>query len=740
MKRHSQSFLLLALLTLALATAIPAHSENSGLETVSPLGGLTITVDAASRRYTLSDSVRRWTFTGSVEAPLSISAPDSGSDSIGKYDQLSFNWSQDGHAYIGTIRTYAGKYEALFSLESPQELTGPTPDFPDFTAFPSGLHTMSYRDVVFSPHSFDLQQTSTPWVFFDDHFNTAVLSPASDFIVAQMSGSLDTSLASGINSNITALPAGFKHLTALVIGSGIESTIHEWGNALTALSDKPKPNDDSDLMLKYLGYWTDNGATYYYNYDLDKGYTGTLLAVRDEYKSENIPLRYFQLDSWWYQKTRTGPNGAAGGPKNPKLPEGSWNAYGGTLDYSASPALFPNGLAAFDHDLGVPIAVHGRWIDPISPYHSQYKISGIAPVDPRYWDDRAKYLAQNGVFCYEQDWLVDLYKYSPDMATNLDIGNAFTDNMANAAKANGETLQYCMATPRFFLQGSKYDNLTTIRTSEDKFIRPRWNDFLYTSILADALHIRPWTDVLNSEDTGCLVASTLSAGPVGIGDKIGEELVPNIWKVIRGDGVIVKPDAPLLPTDSSILNDFKGTRLPLVASTFTNNGVKTIYVFALTRTGDSSDVSFSPASFGCTGKVYVSSLNGASKEINASDKFKDNIQATSWNSYIIAPVGKSGIAFLGDAGKFVGTGRQRIKSIADLPRELDATVLMASGESNIVLTGFASAVPTVIVDGKTLYSSYDAQTRQFSVTLTNPAAAGTDGIATLKVIIRKKAG
>jgi hypothetical protein len=727
------------ILPAAFALAGFAFCHPALSDTVPAAAGLTVSVNSTANSYSLQSANPAWSFSGTVDGSMTHVSRESGRDPIGAYSETSFQWD-DGHPFVGTIRVYTGQSVALFSIKSTDVLAGPTPDFPSFNTIPSNLKTLSFRDSNFSPHEFSLAQTSTPWILFDGSADTAVLSPASDFIVSQMHGGLDTTIGSGIQPTIASLPVGFTHLTLLTVGVGIETTIHHWGDALTALSGKPEPSDDSDLMLKYLGYWTDNGAVYYYNYDFNKGYTGTLLAVKDEFKSENIPLKYFQLDSWWYQKTRTSPNGRVGGPKNAKLPDGNWNAYGGTLDYSASPALFPQGLKKFDDDLGVPIAVHGRWIDPTSPYHAQYQISGIAPIDPRYWDDRAKYLADSGVFCYEQDWLIDLYQYSPEMATDLTVGNAFTDNMARAAKANGETLQYCMATPRFFLQGSRYDNLTTIRTSDDYFVRERWNNFFYTSIFANALHIRPWTDVLMSAELGNIAIATLSSGPVGIGDKMGTESIPNIMKSIRGDGAIIKPDAPLLPTDSSILNDDVNAHLPLVASTYTDNGQKTVYVFAFTRTGDSSAVSFTPSSLGLSGKVYVTALSGASKEQDSSDPFADTLDADGWALYSVAPVGKSGIAFLGDANKFVGTGRQRITSIVDKPSGLTVQVVLSLEESSTTLAGYSETAPKVSVSAGTAGPvDFNAQSGYFTVTITKPASLlllplGADALTRLTAV------
>jgi len=112
----------------------------------------------------------------------------------------------------------------------------------------------------------------------------------------------DGSLACGINSSIAQLPAGFTHRTWLTIQPGINRALTTWGNALTGLTGKVRPANDCAVELNKLGYWTDNGATYYYNYSAARGYIGTMLAVRDEFAAKGLPLGYLQLDSWWYPK------------------------------------------------------------------------------------------------------------------------------------------------------------------------------------------------------------------------------------------------------------------------------------------------------------------------------------------------------------------------------------------------------------------------------------------------------
>ena len=706
-------FLLAASLPVRAAVLPPAPSK------------ITVSVDQATGTYKIVVHQPAWTFVGSVGAQLSGVTTGQGRDRMGAYQEIGFRWQSD-IPYGGTIRRYQNKPLVLFTLTARQASRHITAEFPRFTTFPQNLHPLSFEDSAFSPHSFRLAHNATPWVLFDDEAQTAVLSVASDFLVSQMHGDGKTTLACGLNPELTGLSAGFTHKSLLVIGGGIQATLQTWGHALTDLAGKKRPTNEADILLKYFGYWTDNGATYYYHYDPDKGYAGTLLALRARYRQEHIPLRYLQLDSWWYQKTRTSPAGKQEGPKNPKLPEGTWNAYGGTLEYAASPALFPQGLAAFQKQIGLPLVVHARWIDPASPYHQQYTISGIAPIDPRWWNDRAAYLGQSGVVCYEQDWLSEIYPHSPEMARTLGVGAAFTDNMARATRQHGQTLQYCMATPRFFLQGAQYGNLTTIRTSGDRFERGKWNDFLYTSLLAQALGLWPWVDVFLSNETDNLLLATLSAGPVGTGDAFGQESRDNILRAVRTDGIIVKPDAPLVPTDASVIADSRQAHTPLVAATFTQHGsIRTVYVFAVARPGDDSAVTFSPASLGLTGNVYVYNyFDKTARRLSATETFHDTLGPTGRSYYILAPVSPSGMAFLGDAGKFVGTGKQRITALRDEPGKLTAKVLCTSGETAVTLHGYAAYAPQVSVTGGTDGPvAYDPVTQHFTFAVAPNASA-----------------
>jgi hypothetical protein len=677
---------------------------------------ITVTVNAASGDYTVESKALHWTFGGSIGQPLQNVHHKQGKDAAGTYQSVSFTW-KNGMNYGGTIRWYADKPVVIFSLSFPDGAHQAPVAFPDFTQIPSGLYHFSYRDINFAPPEFKLGETSTPWLLFDANKKACVISPASDFIVSKLTGDGNSQISSGLNSELQQLPAHFTHSTIMVLDNGIRTAWDDWGNALRAIYHRNRPANDADPVLKYFGYWTDNGADYYYNYDTTLGYAGTLLAVRKQYEKEGIPMGYMQLDSWWYEKSIIDPDGRPDADhKNPELPSGPWNRYGGLMEYRADPFLFPNGLKAFQQKLGLPLVTHNRWVDPTSPYRKMYKISGFAAVDPAYWKEIMGYIKSAGVVCYEQDWLNFIYNKSPQMASTLSVGNAFTDGMAHAAKAAGIDLQYCMAMPRFFMQGLKYDNLTTIRTSDDRFEPRKWMSFIFTSQLAYEMGIWPWCDVFKSPETGNMIVSVLSAGAVGTGDALGKEDKANIMMACRNDGVLVKPDLPLLPMDEDYIQMAKRENKPILAYTYTQHGdIRTGYVFAFAdKETTDYQVDFKPEDVGEQGEVVIyTPQDNHLKIMNAGESFHDELAADKYAYYIIAPVTSSGIAFLGDEGKIAATGKKRIATIKDMGKTLQVKVLFAKGEKDVMLHGYCKR--PVTADKGSI--AQDAATHLFTLTL-----------------------
>ena len=716
--RHS------VLLSLAFALSVlPCHAA---ITSVTGADGIAATIDEQSGRYEVRAKEPNWVFAGTLGAAASDVSVQDGQDRLGAFRELSFRW-RDRVALRGSIRTYVERPVLLFAITS----TEPNSDaavirFPRFTEFPKNLHGFSYVNRDFAPSSFALEENATPWLLYDDQAHATVLSPAANYMIASMHGDGKTEIASGLNESVTALPAGFTHLTLMALGVGVNATWDSWGSALTGLQGVQRPGNDADIGLRYLGYWTDHGGEYYYDYDRKLGYAGTLEALVQRYRAEGIPIRYLQLDSWWYYKTYTDPDGRTGKPKNERLPLEEWNRYGGLIKYQAHPSLFPEGLAAFQQRVGLPLIAHNRWIDPASPYHQRYRISGFAALDPDWWREIIGYLSSAQVVTYEQDWLNVIYEHSPELAASPQA-DAFSDGMARAAQEKGLSIQYSMALPRQFLQGTRYGNLTTIRVSGDHFGREKWDTFLYTSRLASALGIWPWCDVFMSRQTDNLLLATLSAGMVGIGDRIGAEDKKNLLHAVRTDGVIVKPDTPLVPLDAMYT---AGSRRPMIAAAHTDHGaLRTGYVFSYGRAFEVVNVAFTPAQVGVPRDVYVyDARHRTARRLAASDAFTFALGPNETAYFVVSPVARAGIALLGDEGKFVPDGRKRIAALSDEPDRLTATVMFAPLEPSVRLFGYAPRRPSVTAQtGSVGELDFDQRTGRFEVSVSPGPKTGLEG-------------
>ncbi len=684
-------------------------SGISSAETISEFSsGLTLTVSEAGW-YAVQSQDPPFRFGGDLGTPLSDLVMGGGADNLGQYREFTFRYSSNGARAAG-IRIYADKPIVLFSLTYLEG--GPnTARFPDLTDYPRQPFHLTFDDI-FGRYRFDRFSKDSPWVFFDARANTFILSPASNFNAATTIMGKAQDIQTGINPDIATLPAGLKQDTILVIEKGVNKAFDTWGRALTRMYGKTRPANDADVVLDRLGYWTDAGARYWYQFEPNLSYTETLLRVKQEYEQRGVPLGYMQLDSWFY----------------PKGANAQWTDFeGGIYRYEADATLFPQGLKSFQEALGIPLLTHARWIDVSSPYRREYKMSNNVATDPLYWESIADYLDKSGAVGYEQDWL----GAKAQTSLNLNDARDFFGNMASAYQSRKINIQYCMPLPAHFMQSVRYDNVTTIRASNDQFLRNKWDEFLFASRFASALGLWPWSDAVRSPETDNLLLSTLSSGPVGVGDRIGEVDVKSLLRAVRADGVIVKPDDSMVPLDESFINDAQGLDKPMVAFTYTDfEQSRALYVFAYRR-GEDSGVSFTPAALGLTGRVYVYNyFTGAGTLADANAPYRDSMQADR-AYYIVVPIGPSGIGFLGDAGHFVSLGKKRIVQLKD-SGSLQTAVVFAKGETSRMVFGYSPSSPAVVATrGVVSLSEYDENTHIFRLTLT------PDGVGVALITIRQ---
>ena len=663
-----------------------------------------------SGEYRIACLETRWSLQGKLRDKPDAVTGRTGADRLGAWREVAAR----SRGEIATIRVYESEPVVLFR-EKRIEAGSNAHIFPDFDALPSGLMKFSYGVNTFAKYQFGSLGAEGPWVLFDKGRSTLVLAPTDHFLAANMTDGPGSVEAGGIDPQITTLPAGFEHGTMLVLGKGIAATLDTWGRALQVLNGKRPVPDDADVLLRKFGYWTDNGASYYYKFDPSLGYEGTLLAVRDAYRKLGIPLAYMQLDSWWYPKEKGNSLAAM--------------AVNGETVYRASPEIFPKGLRAYQGEMGLPFVVHARWVAADSPYRREYTMSRNVVLSPAFWKSTASYLHDGGVAVYEQDWLNE----NARPAVNLSDPQQFLGNMAHGMGEEGISIQYCMPLPGYFLASTRYQDLETIRVSDDRFQRSRWDEFLYGSALAHAVGLWPWSDVFMSRELPELILSTLSAGPVGVGDALGQIDASNLKRAMRADSVLLKPDVPVEPIDASFIADADTSSAPMIAATRSGDEVE---VFAYPRADSQAQATVSLRQLGIQGPAYAWDwVRHAGRRIPAGGSFAMLFQ-DGWAYSVVTPVGKDGIAILGDTDRIVPLSRERFPSFGNGVTDAHATVTYAPGEEAVTLTGYAATRPVLrAVKGSLDAMDYDQRTQLFSVSV-HPAA----GERTAEVAIQLPAG
>ena len=684
-------------------TAAPVPPPTTSVSTGS---GLTVSVSATGA-YQVTVVSPAWQFSGDVGSPLLNLSAQSGADNVdGPYSEISFDFIS-GASRHAAIRAYSASRAVLFTVTVPSGAPN-TFSFPSLATYPAGLHHIAFAGLFGYP-TFYGSNSESPAVFFDSSYNTFILSPASHFMVASTGSSPAGQLASGISTQIQSLPAGFTHQTLLVVETGVNHAFDTWGTLLTRITGKTRPANDSDLTLNTLGYWTDAGSTYYYSMAPGLAYPDTLSAVKADFARQGFSLGYLQLDSWFY----------------PKGAPGDWlSTQGGIYQYFAASPPFSTSLAAFQSNLGIPLLTHSRWIDPGSPYRQQYRMSGNVSTDPLYWAAVAGYLASSGAAAFEQDWLFSLA--STDY--NLTDADDFLGNMSTALSARNIAIQYCSATTRHFLQSAQYNNVTTIRVSPDRFDQTRWTSFLYASRLASAVGAWPFTDVFLSSETPNLLLATLSAGPIGVGDPIGAINAANLQHAVRPDGVIVKPDVPITPIDSTFWSDSTNALAPIVAASYTDfGGLRAWYLFLYPQSAN-TQAAFRLSDLGISRPVLLYDyFQGTASIVQPGDLLNEIVP--SYQYLVAAPIGPSGIAVVGDAGNYVTLGKKRIASLTD-DGAVHIKVVFAPGESARTLFGYSPGPIAIVAEsGRVGHIDYDSATGQFRVEVT-PAA---DASASLRI-------
>eukprot|EP01116_Phalansterium_solitarium_P018896 TRINITY_DN5142_c0_g1_i3.p1 TRINITY_DN5142_c0_g1~~TRINITY_DN5142_c0_g1_i3.p1 ORF type:complete len:741 (-),score=235.75 TRINITY_DN5142_c0_g1_i3:178-2400(-) len=647
----------------------------------------------------------QWFKTDDQSLKLKSFSTSSGTDNFGAYQLSLLLWAAGGTPFSTYFRVYNDIEMIVFGQVFPQgannTAVGDNSDV--ISAFPtlqktSGtpLNYLTFFGCFAYPHLGHFDPASqvpggasagAPLVFFDANLRTVVFSPFNNFMVGvQTTSKALNTIAFGLQGLVKQVPNGFVHETVAIGGHSVNSALYTWGSALLTAGGKTRSSVNSDVVIQQLGYWTDNGAYYYYNTESDKNYEQTMVDTKLSLDASGLPVRNWQFDSWWYFKGN----------------------HSGVSLWEPRPDVFPDGFDYVQDKIPLPYTLHNRYFANNSTYLADYKFIVedycALPLDINLFLHIMGKAKAWGMVVYEQDWLITTYQEM--QATQNDVYNAHTwlKAMGDAASQLNLTIQYCMPLPNHLLQSTTIQAVTQSRASND--YNPGNDQWKvgYTGMLLWSLGLMPFKDDFwtTSNQPNCpssfaqcvepnpvlqALVATLTAGPVGFSDAIGHTDTELVMRTSRADGLLLKADKPATPVDKVLLQfDFSSEPQLYEAwsSTTTLSGTTWTYVLGADLP---TDVTLTPGDLGLpSGGSFVAwdFFANTTAPFDAGHplvlKAAKQSVPVDFSYYTISPVLSNGWTIIGELSKFITVSPGRVSAAGTITNGVSISILAASKE------------------------------------------------------------
>jgi len=678
---------------------------------------------------------------GRVATGLEPGARSRGSDDLGEFERLELAIPDAPLAVAASVRAYRERALLVFRLEAREALSGiatgelgdPAVAFPWFVpaarepgGAPEGVRGFGHQytqfalptaagsdlsDFFLAPLVRDLAVVFPLWLIAPD-LRSLLLAPLDAFheqviVVPRGRERAADGVRCGWHGDLERVPAGFASELALWAAPGPRRALETHGRALLERHRTVRPTRYDDAAVGKLSYWTDNGAAYWYRSEPGLGVPETLERTVAELRAAGVPFHAFQLDSWFYPHEV--PRELNPGSKTDVPPTGM-------MRWEARPDMLPDGVRALRRRLGdPPLILHSRHFSSQSPYFERepawLDADRAHPRTPALLERLVAQAAAWGAIQYEQDWLSESFLGVRGLREEPGRARAWQEGLDRAAGAHGLSLQWCMATPADFFQTVTLRRVNAIRTSGDyRYIigsQALWSWFLYGNALARSLGLWPFKDVFLSRTDGAgldgdplaeveALLSALSAGPVGIGDRLGRTDVERVRRTCRADGVLVKPDVPLAAVERCFAGHTTFEPVPLIAECYSDHPLgRTSYVVALHAWRKNEPLRFriEPGELGDSApQGPVAALDwrsGAIERLAPGAGWSLELAPRGFDFRVLAPLAHGEIAVFGDLRLFATAGDRRVRDLRATARGVALDVLGAPGE-RVAITGFAA--------------------------------------------------
>jgi hypothetical protein len=482
-------------------------------------------------------------------------------------------------------------------------------------------------------------------------------------------------LRAGWHGDLDDVPAGFATELAIIAGNGARDCFARWARLLRARSQVAAPARDSDVLGTRVSYWTDNGSAYWYRTEPGLDAASTVVAAVDDLEARGLPVGSVQLDSWWYPHEVLRPFNTDEWVVPPS----------GMVRWEARDDVLPDGVGSLRERLGRrPLVAHCRHLSSQASYVDEMPMwidaDRAHPQGAELYERLLDQAVAWGVEVFEHDWLIECFLGVRGLREAPGRAAAWQEGIDAGLGARNLHAQWCMGSPADFAQTSRLHHVTSIRTSGDHgyLVGPEllWAWFLHTNVMARALGLWPYKDVFHSapgSETREVEAllSALSAGPVGIGDRIGEADIELIRRTCRADGVLVRPDVPVAAVDRAVFDAPVWSGEPLVGGAHTQHAAGRWGYVVTCNVGSepqARDARVSLAALGedrpGTGSVALFDWRQGRVEVMPPDgTYAVALEPAGWDYRVLAPVLPGDIAVIGDPALYACAGDARIADV-----------------------------------------------------------------------------
>ena len=553
----------------------------------------------------------RWSFDGTLHR----GAPEHarGSDLLGEFESLVFIYADEAGPLVRqAVKSYQGDACVVVETTALREIGGTFLEDSFFTTtFNSpvvclgpGLNYLVYtwgllgdegpgiggnfpdvalaRDLAALPEQLrladffptkDLHQNTekpfAPLIAYDSQERTLVMSPLNHYLVSPMrllETPDGTAVARGLHGSVNVIAEGMTTRTLLTFGTGMVSTVRKWGELLTRSAGKEPGGRWDSLAVRTLGFWNCYGG--YYAELFRQTNAVNLSQLSQHFTEVDLPVRYWGLDLWY-----------------------QFQSVGFATRYLPDPNKYPHGLKELFETSGIPFMLHmsafARNNDYLDSHDFAVDEGSAYPTGPELYRELALEFKNWGATGIWHDFLRVQMQNCRSLRDQVGLADQWFDNLAMAMAEQGLDVMLCMPTIGHYLASAAHDNVVAVRTSTDYVnhqpgqleLLSRLDEYrsqfspqgnlrqnLMLSFLAGALGLAPSHDVFisnrehpegfaNPHAERDALMRALSAGIVGLGDKLGYVDREVAGKLAFPDGSLAQPGHPLYPVASSLQSD-----------------------------------------------------------------------------------------------------------------------------------------------------------------------------------------